>query len=33
MRTLNLGTRLQDGRDPAASPRAITPTADLPWRT
>ncbi len=33
MRTLSLGTRLQAARDPAASTRAITPTAELPWRT
>ncbi len=33
MRTLSLGTLLQAGRDAAASARAITPTAELPWRT
>ena len=33
MRTLSLDPLLLAGRDPAASTRAITPTAELPWRT
>ena len=33
MNTLYLGTLLRAGRDPAASTRAISLTAELPWRT
>jgi hypothetical protein len=33
MSILNLGTLLKAGRGPAASTRAITPMAELPWRT
>jgi len=33
MSTLNLGTLLRAGGDPAASTRAISLTAELPWRT
>src|SRR5207244_7276425 len=33
MTTLYVGTLLRAGGDPAAGTRAISPTAELPWRT